>query len=313
MTGRGFRARAAVFEPLCRQLLHQRMQMQACLLLAQQRLVRQRTEDGQRCARDGPRRLGREASREHRQPRKRLALDFTQQTPRVVEHDVDARVPWRLCGIDGVQQLGSLPQFGRDGITRQHARPGRSQFQRQRQAFDLPADLDDGRGLLGGDKFRMHAMGCTHEKAHRIESFDPVAVLVLRARKAFERHQPLHRQCQPNARCHQELHAGTLGQQPFQLRRAVDELFEVVQHQQHPAVAQRLDHLLDRLGAALEPDFQFLRDASPDLVRRCQIVQGDKGCADVMAGGQFIESMTREPRLADPARSGQAQQAAIAL
>ena len=117
--------------------------------LAQQRLVRQRGQHGQRDAADCARRLGRETAVEDRQPRQHLALAIVEST--------DARTArtrsrcWRDEPAASRRRRAAARHPCRSSLAmacaRQHPRPGRGQFQRQRQPLDLSADVDDGCGL----------------------------------------------------------------------------------------------------------------------------------------------------------------------
>ena len=173
---RGLRRGAllAFSQPRGGELLHQRMQVEARVVLAQQRLVGERAEHRQRRAGDGAGGRGRESAAKDRQPRQRVALDRRQQSPRLLEDSLDARVPRRMRGVRRAQQFGAPPQLGGDRVARQHARPRRRELERQRQAFDLAADVDDGRRVRRRQQRGLDALRRLDEQARRVEGLDVV-------------------------------------------------------------------------------------------------------------------------------------------
>ncbi len=219
----------------------------------------------------------------------------------------------RARGIGGLQQFAALPQFGSDRFARQHARPGRGQFERQWQAFDQATDVDDGGRFGRRHQIRVHAVRGTHEQAHCIKRFQAILVLGFRTRQPIERQQPLVRQRQPHTRGDDELDARTSRQQRFEPPRAVDELLEVVEHQQQVALRQRGRDLVHRLGSALERDVEFMRDAATEFLGRREIIERNEDRTVGKAGGQLVHRAARHTRLADAARPDDAQQPAIVL
>ncbi len=105
------------------------------------------------------------------------ALGLAQQPPRLVEHEVDARVPRRAGGVHGLQQLGSLAQLPRDRLARQDAGPARRELQREREAVDEVADLDDRGRLRRGREAGIEAAGGLDEQPRRVECLEPVLVV----------------------------------------------------------------------------------------------------------------------------------------
>jgi hypothetical protein len=169
MGGQGGTVFVAIAQAQRSKLLHQRMQPHACAAAGQQRLVDQRPQHRQRGARHCARRLRAKAALEYRQSRQHLALGRAQSLPRVLEHHLDAGVARRLGGIARPQQLAAAAQLvGNDGAG-QHAHPGGGQLQRQRQAFDLAADVDHRAALGCGAEVGRHALRLGHEQAHRVE------------------------------------------------------------------------------------------------------------------------------------------------
>src|SRR4029453_11800598 len=104
------------------ELLYERVHEDARAILAQQGLVRECAQHRERRSGDRTRGLGRETPAKSRQPRQLVALAHTEQSPRLVEYDLDARVPSGVRSIDGVQKLGSMTQLGGDRIPVQHPR-----------------------------------------------------------------------------------------------------------------------------------------------------------------------------------------------
>ena len=86
-----------------RELRDQRMQVKARPRLAQQRLVGERAQHGQRRRGHGARGFRRKPAMEDREPRERVALGLGQEAPRLVEHDLHARVPGGTRRIDRAQ------------------------------------------------------------------------------------------------------------------------------------------------------------------------------------------------------------------
>jgi hypothetical protein len=234
-------ARVAVAQPLRGELLDQRVQRQPRAVLAHQRLVGERAEDRQRGAGHRARRVGREAAAEHRQPREHVALGGGQVLPRLVEHDLDARLARGPRRVDRVQELGAFAQLVRDRLARQDARPRRGELERERQALDAAADVEDRGGLGRGHERRLDALRGAHEQAHRVERLEAVDVLGVGPRQPRERQQPFARQREPHARRHDELHARARLEDPREDRRVGGELLEVVERDQHRAPAKMRD------------------------------------------------------------------------
>ena len=117
------------------------MEEEAVVLLAQQRLVEQRAEHRQR-RRDRPRRLGGEAAAEDREPRRAPRARPGRAASRHGRRPSRCSPAAPAARIDGAQQLAALAQLGGDLGAGQHPRPRGRQLERQRQAADLAADVD---------------------------------------------------------------------------------------------------------------------------------------------------------------------------
>ena len=72
---------------------------------------------------DGARGFGRKPSIENRQSRQTLALDISQQLPRLIKYAFNAGMARGSCAINGTQQGGSFAQFGGDGVACEYTRP----------------------------------------------------------------------------------------------------------------------------------------------------------------------------------------------
>ena len=293
------------------QLLHQGVQGQARAVLAQQRLVGQCAQHRQRRCGDGARGFHLEAAAKHRQPCQGVALGRHQSLPRLLEHQLHAGVSRRVRGPVCPQQLGAGAQLGRDRRARQHARPGRRQFERQRQAIELSTDVDDGGRLGGGCERGLDPVRCGDEQARGVERLKPVGVFRLGAGQAFERVQLLAGQAQAHARGDQQPDARAAGQQHVELRGLVHQLLEVVEHQQRRTLAQGCDQLIQRRRAALQHQAEFACDARGHVLHRQQVFERHEGRVVAMRWRQVVQHAARQAGLAHAARARQADQAHV--
>ena len=304
---------AALFELGLCELLHQRMQQTARAFLAQQRLVRQRRQHGQCNATDGARRLRGESTAEHGQPRQRLALAFPEQGPGVLEHGFDAGVTCRPRSFRGVQQIGITLELGGDILARQHTRPGRRQFKRERQSLDASTDVDDGGSLGHRIQIRLDAARRGDEKAYRVEGLELADVFRFRHWQARQRQQPFRCQPKTHTRGDDRLHARTRREETVEQRRAFDELLEVVEHQQRRARAQHFDDLFERICIAPLRDAELAPESLTEFGRGRQVVERHQGGAVGKHRRALAEHALCQSRLADTAGSRDREQPAIVL
>ena len=295
------------------ELMDQRVQLHARAVLAHQRLVGERAQHGERGAGDRAGRVRREAAAKDGQAREHVALDRRQQPPRLVEDRLDARVPLRTRGIVAAQERRALLQLRGDRRTGQHAGPRCGELEREREAFDLAADVDDRGGLGRGRQRRLDATGRLREQAHRVERLEVIGVLRLGARQPVDAQQVLRCNAEPHARRHDDPQAGAGAEHALEHGPGGGHVLEVVEHQQHPAGAQERDHLRLLVGAALQVDADRARDPGADLVRAGDVLERDEHGAVGKPVGKLRERALREAGLADAARTDEVEQPAGVL
>jgi hypothetical protein len=211
------------------------------------------------------------------------------------------------------EQRQALIQPGQHGGGREHVDARRRQLDRQRQAVEAGADGRHRRGVLLGQRKRWAGgLGALDEKPHRvvgdelIERDRPVCIGE-RERRNLEPLLP--RDAQDGAAGDDHLQAGALPQQLDDHAGAVDQMLEVIEHQQQPLPADGGDDPLDVLLAPRIPDLERLHDRRGHELRvgdRRQ--QHHRDVVDDRGSG-LLRKLEREAGFADAAGTGQRQQA----
>jgi hypothetical protein len=116
---------------------------------------------------------------------------------------------------------------------------------------------------------------------------------------------------QPDATGDQDLQTGTSDQEPDEQRGGLDDLLEVVQHQQHMVVPQGLDQALCEWATARLADTERLGDGRRHEVRLGERRQVHEADAVGELRRQLGGHRQRQPGLAHSARTGQRHQTRI--
>jgi hypothetical protein len=193
----------------------------------------------------------------------------------------------------------------------EHVDPGGSQFDRQGQAIQPPADGGDiGRVGIGQGEPRFGGAGPGHEKAAH-----------LGGRHLLDRRPPglaghgqggdriglLAGEVEHDPAGDQQLEPGRGLEQGRQIRRRLDHLLEVVQHQEQVLIGQRTPERLDQGRVDLLLDPAGLGDRGEDEGGIADGRERDEDDAIGKAGGEVVGHGQRQPGLADPTGAGQGQ------
>jgi hypothetical protein len=149
------------------------------------------------------------------------------------------------------QQHQPVGQARQQCLGRQHAHARRRQLERQRQPVQPPADLDDRLRVVGRQhEGRAHCLRPRDEELHRGCLRQPRGIGAVRQRQRRHRVFLLGGQAQRHAAGgqHRQVRAGV--EQRADERGGVDEMLEVVEHQQAGTLAQPGgQHPFERLRA----------------------------------------------------------------
>ena len=108
------------------------------------------------------------------------------------------------------------------------------------------------------------------------------------------------------------LQRGTAGDERGDVRRGIEHLLEVVEHQEHAAVADDGGERVERRAAVRLGDVERGADRRQHLRRRGDGGERDEGRAAGVLGRQAAEELDREARLAGAAVAGDGEQARAA-
>ena len=184
-----------------------------------------------------------EPSHKHRQPGEQDAFGLGQQRVRPIH-----RGPQRLLAAHrGARTPGQQPEAVMQAVAdldqRQDAHPRRRQLDRQRHAVEAPADLRRGGGVLIGEaEIGPDLARAVGEQLDRLVG------------QRQRRHPPTHLATNPDrltARRHKAHRRAAAQQGNNQRGTCVQQMLTVVQHQQHPTVADKPQQRVHRGAARL--------------------------------------------------------------
>jgi hypothetical protein len=254
------------------------------------------------------RRFQREAAAEDRQAPQQHTRVVGQQLVAPVNGGAQRAMP-RDRRAAARQQPEDIVEPVPDVARRQYPRPRGRQFERQRDAVQPPADLDDGAGvLLGQCEAGRHVRRPFHEQAHGLGC----GGIGQRARGSYGQRRDLPRALAPHAQRlparRQDRQPGTVAQQ--RVRRSsgcVHQVLAVVENKKQCAALQQPRKRFQVARPDLLPQPRRLRDRRRDQAPVPQRRELDphrlrtQGCA---AGHQ----LQRQARLAAARRARQRQQ-----
>ena len=192
----------------------------------------------------------------------------------------------------------------------EHGHPGSGELDAERHAVDEPADAERLRvpRLVEGEA-RYDLRGPLDKQAHCRSTPIPVP----RETETLDVEHPFALDVQPLPRGRQELDVrGTLdhlAQKPG----ALDEMLEVVEHEQRRALAEVVEQLVLRREAAVravDGELDRLRKGGREEVRRGDGGERDEVDAVLVAVDAASGGLQGEPGLAGPARADKREQAA---
>ena len=259
-------------------------------------------------------RVERPAAREDRQAPEQHALFGRQQ----VVTPVDQRAQGALARQRGPASPGeesqAVAESRGDRVERHRAHARGGELDRQGDAVEVPADLDDGRRVrVAHAKRRQHRRGALDEEPHRGKRDRLLAITRLagvRDRHRRHRVDGFARNPHRFAARREDGHPWRVAQQPLRQPRAgLEHVLAVVEDQQHGPVAQVRDERVDDRQAALLPDAERRRDRLRHEAR----IRDRRELDEPRAVGEAVEHVGRElerqPRLADAPGAEQRQQA----
>ncbi len=243
-------------EHLVAELTQQAVHAIAAVLRAHQhRFVDQRRQDLHGGPADALGSRKREALFEDRQSLPRRLLLGGQSLPRRDEDGTHAPVPFRLVPVRRGQEIDVLANAVRDLRQREGIGPGGRQIERQRHAVDQPADVDHlGALLVPQGVPTAGAPQAVHEQLDRLVSLDVIRLRPLGHAQALDRVNPLAAEVQPLAARCQQGQIRDMRQHRRDEIQLIDQLFEVVEHQHHRALAEPRQQLPIR--RVLAPELQ---------------------------------------------------------
>ena len=288
------------------------MQLEAAeVRTAQERLRDELGEQAQVGARDRDGGAAIEAAAEHGQPRERAALLVGEQAPRLVDGRSQAAVPFRHVAHRRGEEVDAALDLVRDLGAGEDGHPRGRELDAERHAVDEPADAERLRvpGVVEGEA-RHDLPGPLDEQAH----CRGAAVPVLRETEALDVEHPLALDVQPLPRGRQELDVRGALDHLAQKPGALDEMLEVVEHEQRGALAEVVEQLLLRREAAVravDGELDRLGEGGREEVRRGDGGERDEVDAVRVAVDAASGGLEGEPGLARPARPDEREQAAV--
>ena len=208
-----------------------------------QRFVHQRSQDRQGGAGHFLRGLASETALEDGQLLEHGLFISRQPAPRPIEDRPQAALPGRHVAAGGGQEVQALFDLPGNLGAGELACPGRGQLDAQRQPLHRAADAGN-RGQLSRLRLeiRLYTARPAQEKLDRSEGFG-IDGGGRRRRQAVQGKHPLGLQIQPLARGDQQLDERRLRQQLTQPTGLVEQVFQIVQHQQQLPIAHEVQHL----------------------------------------------------------------------
>ncbi len=252
-----------------------------------------------------------EAGGEHAEPTEQHAFVGAQQV--VAPLDGAQQRPLATFGvpIGSGEQAKALVEPIENLSRRQRTGTGRREFQRQRDAVETPADAHHRVDVVRGHReLGRCQLGTFDEQADRIV---PVRLLDrgLDVGQRQRRH-PVERfagdtEPFPAGGQHAEVRAG--GQQiSTECRGGTDDLFAVVEHEQHPLSADVLGHRANQRGSSDPRDGETLRDLVDEHVGIANRTEFGHAKTVGEVAEEFLGDAHRQPRLARSPGSGQRHQ-----
>ena len=211
-------------------------------------------------------------------------------------------------------ELEGAAQPGQQGAWPQQLAPRGSELDRQRHPVEAAADLHHvrRRALVEGEA-GTHEPRPLHEELHRAGAGRRVVRVLGRVGQLQGRDDVLRlaHQVQRAARRREHGQPGRRGQHVVHHLARGGQLLQVVEHEQHLARRQVLEHR--RRGAALARQTEDGRDGRPHHVRGLRRLERDEVDPVREAAVQARRDLHREPGLAAPTGPGQGQQPRAAL
>ena len=236
-----------------------------------------------------------------------------EQAPRVVDGRSQAAVPFRHVAHRRGEEVDVALDLVRDLGAGEDGHPRGRELYTERHTVDEPTDAERLRvpGLVEGEA-RYDLCGPLDEEAH----CRGAAVSVLRETEALDVEHPLALDVQPLPRRGQDSDLRCAPDHLAQKGGALDEMLEVVEHEQHRALAEVVEQLVLRREVAVhavEGELDRLGEGGREEVRRRDgreryEVDAVRVAVDAASGG-----LEREPGLAGSARSDEREQAALGV
>src|SRR6476660_2924261 len=277
---------SALIESLGRVLPDRLQHPESLLLPAKQALIDQRLQRVYAGVAHLLRRLERAAAAEDRQSLEQEPFLFVEEVVAPCDGRAQGLLP-RIYAATCLEQVEPPRQAVEQLLRREHGDPGSGELERERQVVEPGAQLVDDRAGL---ETRVDGLRPRDEEIGRIPSLEWRDGIGLLARKSQ----------QLSAR-HEELKVPTGGEQPSELVRCIDQVLEVVEHEQEPAVADAVDKAIsrfERLSGYLEHELRVAQRSK----------RGPEDAVGILVG-RFRRRLEREPRLAGSGRAGQRHQA----
>ena len=220
-------------------------------------------------------------------------------------------MPFRHVAHRRGEEVDVALDLVRDLGAGEHGHPRGRELDAERHAVDEPADAERLRvpGVVEGEA-RHDLRGPLDEQAHRRGA----AVPVLRETEALDVEHPLALDVEPLPRRRQELDVRGALDHLAQKPGALDEMLEVVEHEQRRALAEVVQQLLLRREAAVravDGELDRLGEGGREEVRRGDGGERDEVDAVRVAVDAASGGLEGEPGLARPARPDEREQAAV--
>ena len=290
------------------------------VLRADQALLRQRCQDVEDVHglallagdADGLGRVEGPAAHEHAESLEELALRLVEQVVAPGDGRPERLLARRQVARSTREERQTIAESRQDGLRAQEAKAGRRELDRQRQAVEPCRDLGDGRGVLVGDlEVRAGRDGSLDEQADRgvlRQRGNPQPLVNAGQLEGWHRKLLLATDPQDGPGGDDDLERLGPAEQLGNRGRGRQQLLEVVEHEQRPAGAQRLDEALERRPSAGKRHPDRLRDGR----RQQHRLRYRRERHEVHPVGKSVRDVGRElqghPGLAGSARAGQRQQ-----
>ena len=255
-----------------------------------------------------------EAAAEHGQPRERVALLVGEQAPRLVDGRSQAAVPLRHVAHRRGEEVDVALDLVRDLGAGEHGHPRGRELDAERHAVDEPADAERLRvpGVVEGEA-RHDLRGPLDEEAHCRPALPfPFSA---RPRPSTSNTHSLW----TLSRSREVVRSSTCGARSITSPSrpgALDEMLEVVEHEQRRALAEVVEQLVLRREAAVravDGELDRLGDGRREELRRGDGGERDEVDAVRVAVDPASGGLEREPRLARSARADEREQAAAGI